>query len=362
MYSLFNAPVFGGGGPVITFPSYEYALKGIRLDLNKVIKYNRIYPTAVPGNHFLVKLIQNLNLNFTLEPMVYRDRVEETAEAVSMMMNITSSLHKGRMFSPGVFYGKGSNEVIIAHSEDFDLSRLESDWEDYEPIKFLTHPKSDLGIHVPMGHGAVANNNFTVITINIPMLACQYRQWRLRERLLNAEAQRTTTQFVYSYPLTNALRSQLDVALWNRFTTIYNGGLGDDNPEKHSFATTDFTSRTDKAFVAMSVEFHKRKLSFDDALSFIKVVSEPTFREVLRIPAMSPTRQVVWGLVLSRLAVIKFLLTWNATTNNPKNGQYLKTIRLELQRLLNDGALRSSFSAKSAVYLENELYNLLGMV
>lgn len=362
MYRLFNNPTVVSRHPRNTYQKYEYGLRGLHKDLAVVTQYNRTYPRAVKSGHFLVKLIQNLNLNLTLDLMVFRDRVEEVAETVSSVMRMTSSLYKGRMFEPGVFYGPGSKEIIIAHSTDFNLKNIEEEWEDYQPVTFLHHPKTDLHLDTPWGFQNNAEMGLSVVLVNIPMLACQYLMWRRREWLLNSEAQRTTTQFVSSYPLTNSLHSQVDIAILNRLQRVYQGKPVGSSIISRSYTTTDWSSYIDDGLLDLTEDLRSRKLTFDEVLLSIKGVSHKSIREVCMIPEMAPTQQVVWALTLARVELVTFLLEWNKETHSNRNISYLNTIRLDAKRLLNDNTLNNSLPTAEAKAWIAKLENILALV
>jgi hypothetical protein len=341
MYTLFNEPIWGTSGASVTFPKYLRATQGLRQNLEKVVQYNRTYPRAVESNHFLVKLLTSLNVPLSMDVNIYRDRVEEVAEGVSMAFNLTSSLYRGRVFSPGIFYGKGSSEIIIAHAEEFDIRNIEDEWEDYRPVTFLTHPKTDLGIDLPLGFQNGSEEGLSVILVNIPMLACQYRMWRIREWRENNEAQRTKMQFVSSYPLTNALYSQLDIAVLNRFQHIYRGEPRGVSMMRKPYTLTRWEQELDIGLDQYVDDLQKRNFTFDHFLSYIKGVSSWTMRDVIRIPAMVPTRQVTWALALARAELTDFLLDWNIECEVKANKAYCNTIQLETSRLLNDSIIKS---------------------
>lgn len=342
MYTLFNEPIWGTAGANITFPKYQRAIQGLRQNLEKVIQYNRTYPRAVDSGHFLVRLLQSLNVPLSMDVNIYRDRVEEVAEGVSMAMKLTSSLYRGRVFSPGVFYGEGSYEIVIAHSEDFDLRGIEDNWEDLCPVTFLTHPKTDLGMDAPLGFQNNGEEGLSIVLVNIPMLAVQYRMWRMREWHQNNEAQRTKMQFVSSYPLTNALHSQLDVALLNRFMSIYRGDPVGLSMIRKPYTMTRWEAELDFSLDQYAEDLAKRKYTFDHFLAVFKGVSSWTLRDAIRIPPMVPTRQVTWALAMSRARVVEFLLDWTVEIGNDRNKGYANDIQLETTRLLNDSALKSS--------------------
>lgn len=342
MYTLFNEPIWGTQGASITFPKYQRAIQGLRQNLDKVIEYNRTYPRAVDSGHFLVKLLQSLNVPLSMDVNIYRDRVEEAAEGLAMAMNLTSSLYRGRVFSPGLFYGPGSYEIVVAHAEEFDLRDIEDNWEQLCPVTFLTHPKTDLGMDTPMGFQTNGEEGLSIILINIPMLAVQYKQWRIREWHQNNEAQRTIMQFVSSYPLNNALHSQLDIAILNRFMNVYRGDPVGLSMIRKPFTMTRWEAELDFGLDQYAEDLQKRKYTFDHFLAVFKGVSAWTLRDALRIPTMAPTRQVTWALAMSRARLVDFLLDWTKENRVDRNKSYCNDIQLETSRLLNDSALRSS--------------------
>ncbi|MNJ65942.1 hypothetical protein D3C77_619830 [compost metagenome] len=88
-------------------------------------------------------------------------------------------------------------------------------------------------------------------------------------------------------------------------------------------------------------DLQKRNFTFDHFLSYIKGVSSWTMRDVIRIPAMVPTRQVTWALALARAELTDFLLDWNIECEVKANKAYCNTIQLETSRLLNDSIIKS---------------------
>ena len=198
MYALFNDRMASSKGTLI-FPDYEYVRKGLARELGMVVNYYRRSSQAVESSHFLIRVLQSLNVPLSLDVNIYRDRVEDAAEDLSMALQMTSPLSVGKLFSPGVFYGAGSSEVLVSVSEPVPTSEILQNWETLQPIRWLSHPKSDLGFSIPKGHPTNEEFGVSVITVDIPLLACQYRMWRLREQQFNTDAQKTVAQFVAQF-------------------------------------------------------------------------------------------------------------------------------------------------------------------
>ena len=361
MYSLFNKMEWGNWGGAPTYLNYRYSLKGLRSNLERVIHYNRIYPRAVRPNHFLVKLIHSLNIPVSMDPQRMVDLIAERAEGVGMAMNITSPLNKGRIFSPGVFYGEGSQEILIADSTPVDARAVKEEWESLRPIEFVYHPKTDLGMDVPQGFQNSDELGLCVVRINVPLLALQYQQWRQREWMYNSENQRSVMQFVASYPLNNLMYSQVDWAIINRVVNTYRGIGCANSYLRKPFQVTDYTDRLQLAVDQMVHDYRTRKFTMENLLGSIDLIGTPSAMERVALPKLLPTRQVKWALILARTPITRFLVDWNTQTGNRKNKAQLNTIRIETQRFLNDNALRSSVPKRAFEYWNQQLIDLVNL-
>ena len=219
MYKLFNV-ASNVEAQIHTPPVWNNIKKLLNHNLDRVIRYYRQSPMAVKSSHLLVRLLHSIAVPKSQHIIRYYSNVSDIALEVAMSMGITSSLYKGRVFN-GIFYGEGSQEIIIAHDTPFDYLDIEDNWENLEPIKVVRHSRSDLGMNIPDGTVTGNNDGVAVIMINVVMLALQYRAFREQEarfRLMNGINERSIYQFVHMYPLTNMIRSQTDCALFNRLT------------------------------------------------------------------------------------------------------------------------------------------------
>lgn len=361
MYSLFNNMDWGNRGGTPTYRNYRHVINGLKNNLERIVHYNRIYPVAVKPNHFLVKLIQSLNIPVSMDPQRMVDFMGERAEGVGMAMNITSPLHKGRIFHPGVFYGQGSQEILIIDSTPFNASDNMDNWESLRPVEFLYHPKSDLGMDTPMGFQTTSESGLSVIRINVPMLAFQYQQWRIREWMFNSENQRTITQFISSHPLNNLLYSQIDWALINRAVNTYNNKPSTNSTIRKSFTVTDYTDRVQIAMDQMTYDYRTRKYTMEQLLGSLDLVGVENALLRVALPKMLVTQQVKWALMLCREPITRFLVDWNIETGNNKNRTQLNTILLETRRFLNDNTLRGSVNKVSFEYWNRKLNELVDL-
>lgn len=320
-----------------SLPRFENIKNVHRRNLERVISFYRTRSNhTVESDHLLVQLLQHIPVSIEEESKIYIDRVESYVDDLTRLFKLTSPVSLGEAREPGVFYGKDSIEIIIVTTEEFDY---ESNWEDLSPVRFLSHPKTDLNIDLPLGKSTSTEEGLSVILLNLPMLAFQYKQWRLRELKENPEFPRTTMQFVANYPLVNCLSSQMDVAFLNRTFKIFSGKSIPIINDRHPFFLNAHDNATNNGIRQLLDINSKRKLSFDEILGMLEPISANNFREVIAVPSMAFTRQLNWALIASRLELIAFLLYWEFKTDSNKSRRDINTISRSLTRLKSDRSI-----------------------
>lgn len=337
MYTLLN------NTPVISRVDYanlslDYGRKELVRDAQAWITYRRNNPDAVPSDHLLVRILQTLNLSFDGNLDIYKGRVEQRAQQFTGVMGLSSGYYKGRLHTPGVFYGKGYHEAILAIDEEWDLN---SPWEEWEPVRVLSHPRSDLGIETLDGESNADETGYAVIAVNIPMLACQYQLWLRSDQSGTEEFRRNSQQFVMMYPLTNALRSHLDIAVFNRLCRRwYNQPVGK-SYRRLPIQVSDLTQKFDAVLRQVQDRIAKQAYGFDDILKVVPGAYRDWSLSAHRLPEMFISTQCLWALYLARLNVIGFLVNLCRMTNNQRNIAEFNRIK------------RSLIEAKSGKWLVN---------
>jgi hypothetical protein len=326
MYNLFNdfEPTHG----TIEFGKWRVLREMLQQTLAKAIGYYRVNRTYIDSGHRMVTLINSLSVPLNLETRVYKDRVEDVTLELSRMLGFTNPTSRGTMFAPGLFYGKGVAEAILTTIEDFDLDNIEENWRDYAPIRILRHPRTDLGLWALNGTNVTEESGLAVISINVPMLASQYRMWRLTEGVGSDGDQELITTFLSRYPMANALTSHFDVAFFNRLACLFTGKTPADDAVKTPFWQMDLHERVDSVLIGELVSLTNRRITFDDILTQIPCITEECLGDLFRIPERGLyVRQVIWIYALFRLPLLAFLLQQNARNANQRNTYYLKEIR-----------------------------------
>lgn len=364
MYTFFNyakAPFRGR----VNFPDFIYVRNGLQREKTKTITYYRNFPRFIPSNHLLVKLIDSINVPYNDDIRIHYDKVQDIALNLSMALKMTSSLYRGKVFSPGVFYGKQSNEIIIATDDEFSgtdgepkwIDSIETNWRDLEPIRVIHHEYTNLNMDIPFGPAPETKNALAVIIVNIPMLSCQYQQWR---KELNSKREAGSAlgvgQFLYAYPLANMINSHLDYSLFNRLSAIWKN---DDIPpyrNNQSFFVVNYSERVDRLMAFVLNNLKSKQTDFPNLLMTIPAASEESMFNVLHLPKVVPTRQIDWALDVARLNAISFLLEFNRVTDNRRNNHYVTNMRIALRQLENDSVLRTALPNNILLDIERFIF------
>lgn len=309
MHGLFNL-MPGVNIPTMYAANWHYAREGLRHNLKKVVEFYQTHSMAVESEHFLVRLLQSITTPKALPLDRYYAIVDALSLNLGMALKMTSSISKGHVF-PGTFYGPGCTEVLIAENADFDVEAVNRNWENVQAIRVLRHPRSDLGLNLPDGKKTGSETGFAVIAINIPMLAVQYRAFRQREdeySLRTGEPGRTIMQFIHMHVLPNMLYSHFDYVMFNRIYNLKRGAPLGESSKPHPFYITDFSQKLNAVHATVLVNLSAVGQDFAGILRSIPAVTKNNLDDVLVIPEMAPTRQVIWALALSRFPAIDFML------------------------------------------------------
>jgi hypothetical protein len=347
MYQIFDFDLTASPGKVYA-ANWNYLRTGLQANLGKVIGYYRRAPMTVPSDHFLIRLLQSITVSKHLPIERYYDNVDGLFSLnLGMALKMTSSISTGHLFK-GTFYGPGCDEILIAHTADFDAKAGEKNWENLRAVRVLRHPRSDLELLLPDGTKTGVEEGLAVVAINVPMLAVQYRSFWLREEYLAdlyGESPRGINEFVHMYVLPNMLPSHLDYVLFNRINNLARGAPMGAPLKKHPFYLTDFTQKLNATQTMLLDNLGKVTKSFGETLFNIPAIEQPTMQQVMTVPAMAPTRQVIWALGIARFPAIDFLTRTALEGGITKNGQEINRLRQTIRMYESSALMKTQLPA-----------------
>lgn len=318
MYTLFTNDTSTVG--VITMPaSFNMTRRRLRKNMIDVVKHNRRQSYSVRSNNLLVKLLQTMNLDVELSLFEYHRLAERRAERAAHSLKLTTPKQRGDVRTEATFYGEETNEVIMAVSEDIDILNVEDTWRGMMPVKILAHPHTDTMPVILDGRRAGKDNAYAVIHIDPVALAMQYRQWVHDQIERGYSIIRTPMQFVYQYPLTNALSSHMDVAIQNRLVAQFVGEELESVDNPWPFYLRDMDKEVDNYIFDRLRYLHRRSSTYDHVLKSVGVAVADTLMDLTELPKTVATRQIGWALTMARAPIIRFLVQLDYTVGGQRN-------------------------------------------
>lgn len=328
---------------VVRYAEWDYIRDGLLRNLETVQNYYRTRVFTVKSNHFLARIINSFNIPHSLELERFYDNADSKADVFSMAMKMTSPIYKGSIFT-GVFYGNNNPEILISNTESFNPQWVHNNWRTVCAVKPLMHQRSDLDLLLPNGKDTGTESGLAVISINIPMLAVQFRAFAIDQ--LNKQAQYSDStlsvgHFIHMYVLPNMLQAHLDIAIFNRINNLSLGAPLGESKRKHPFALPSYNFRIDKVLKQLLRDNQNRNLEYEMILRTVPAISQETLEDVMMLPDVAPTRQIVWAEIMARIDVIDFMTRVGGSQSLGKNRATINYFIKFFRYIKNDRSLET---------------------
>lgn len=359
MHTLFiNPPSHQYNRPHIT--GWDHAIHQLFTNVNKRVDYFRTTTEWLENNHPLIKLLKDDNTMFS--------------KNIDNMLNSARNFWNTRMHHYGInsVFNKVSNppsnmlypttirEYVVSDDSIPYGNDVMLNWRLLEPIKIIDHPYCDLNLCIPglrfIGESLDKEMSATII-INVPMLVAQYKLWLEYEfKSTGLTIDNAPRAFLSRYPITNTLRSHLDIVIRNRLIAHYDGkSLPAFRQIKTGVAVVnDVSNYVDRSLKHCVQILKDGMFNFREMNSFIPQVSCSSVAESLQLPQMSYTRQCRWVYDGSRLRWLAFLLRYNNDKNIQKNIADIEFIKRRIKNMQTDREMMDGFNPRPHVYQELE--------
>ena len=287
--------------PIQIAPEWNYIKTNTAINIQRIQQYYRSNTVAVPSQHFLVRLLQSIPTPRSMDLDSYYRSVNAIALNHATSMQMTSAYYRGKFFT-GVAYGKQALECLLVVDDVFNYQKAHDEWEDVVAVKPIMHDKTDLSLLFPNGSGYSTEPSNSVLLVNLPMLAVQYRAFCL------AHPSKAAMHFVAQYVLPNMLKDHLDLCFINRLMNRYYGKPTTTTYlTKYPFGLVNLESQIDYAIDKILNYIRTAPKRFDLILKTIPSFSKENAYKALLMPDIAITKQVHWASMWARLKYMAFL-------------------------------------------------------
>lgn len=338
MYSLFN-PVFTGGRTPRHLPIFDYITTSLKNELTKVQNFYRANLLTVSNNHILTKILMditsqcnNLSYHFLVK------WVRANSARLERAYNLNSSVVGSGIITNGSIYNRNHAEAWISVAYDFDVDKCIANYKDLKPLRVVSHEYTNLTMSIPNGNYPENQEGLAVLTIDLALLALQYKCWMEKEQYIKEkDTYLPLHSFIYKYPLTNLVSTHTDVCIFNRLYSLVFDKPIVNGRSSNSFFVIDFGDRTTAALNQLLDMFKRQPGDYTQRLDSIPSIEYGSYSRSTGIPDTAPTRQIKWLLVLARLKTVELLLKLDILTGSESiNLVERDIIAREIRGLIND--------------------------
>lgn len=321
---------------------WNYAKKGLLRNIEKAVEYYQSRTFVVASDHLLVRLLKSLGVSYEHNLERFTAIVDAKSLAFSRLFGLSSSVSYGKLHS-NVFYGPDETEIIVATNDYFNPYDTHNNWKSVRAVNVISHSKSDLDLILPNGKNYLDSEGISVIAVNIAELAVQYRAFVLEQyaKVQRGENASPTSYFVHTYVIPNMLYSHLDYALFNRFNNLLIGSPNTPYKSNHPFFTLDYTKYIDKFYSTLVRYLRMSERSYTAILDLIPTVTKDNLRQVMELPDWTPTRQISWVELISRIDACLFLSMTSPKGGNKLSGNDVNYFLREFKHIAQDNILNS---------------------
>lgn len=316
---------------------FLFVRKTILRELARITTYYTNSNFVVDGDHLINQLLLQLNVSLSRDLESYVRACGQETERLARAFKLIHPTVSDPRPHQGTFYNNNTQEFIILHATEFDFNTAYDKWDKLVPIKVHSHCFTDTTGQLPDGSykNSIGESGYAVISINMPMLALQYRAWIEKVRR-HQEVKDQSVNFLFQYPITNMVYRHMDLVIVNRMINKYREQPVAKYQRMHPIATIDIDERLDSVLDKRIDYIKKGEYKFDQLFTIFNCLKKPDWLTILRPIDVAPVRSVKWVLELQILNYFQFFLEVRRDAKGSYNNREITRSLRDLINLSND--------------------------
>lgn len=261
---------------------------------------------TVPSNHLLVQILQHIPIGVNVPDNELYYRAQTMASRFARALNLNTDSVLSGLYTAGGFYGPGVKTFILLQEQskflNIDYSKV---WTDIQPLRSISHPYSDLEMHVSNGKQNATVSGDAFLSLDLGLLAIQYKYWLAATEKYVAKP--NITQFVFQYPLVNLLETETDVAFFNRIQAKFTGETLYHTTRTNGLALKDLATMADEVIKDFLSRFLTGPRNYYQIAQQTPLIFKDNLREQLILPDLFFNRQTLGIYTLAYLPYLVYL-------------------------------------------------------
>lgn len=337
------------------FARMTYLRDRVKENYNKLVETRRTQPGRLNSSHILSAILLNLGVNFNGDLMKYMADCDTAAKRLCGPLGITSSFSKGKLHLESFFYHGCPEIIVYARNPKWSVMDLWRGWDQVEPIQIVTHPITSTKVIelAVMNEAKLEHPGLAIICVDIPLLAAQWKMWQA------ANPHKLVEEFLLQVPLVGAMKSHLNVALFNKVQldlgNIPECGVKGNLP----FAQTPTEGHADNLIAEVMEKVLSKAMTANQVLDTIPAVFGTSYLREVQLPPMQPTFQCLWALISQKAAAAGVALKVGKASGYTRMLHDITIIRRMRIDNAQDKVLSNGLSTAAAILISGRVDDLV---
>jgi hypothetical protein len=323
------------------FAQMNYIQDRLTNNLTKVVNFYRLKMRPVASNHPLVRFLESLNVPLSIPKERWVDHANQQATSIGRLVGFGSAISPVRLL-PGVFYGKGVQELVYVDTSKNYFSLLKelqqnniTTWRDIQSVNVLSHPNSDLSFHLVNNKAIPSSLGYATIVIDVAALIVQFQYWRKTQLTKTAGNAQSIAQFVGMYVIPNMLYSHIDVAWLNRLNYHLLGIAATPHRRLAAIALPSTMQYVDSTLDQIADAIQRKQFNFEHLWHTLPLPSKKDsyFKDRFRIGNWAPTRFTLGFKLATTLPWLELMFAIDAVYSTNLNRKYYVELALVLDQV-----------------------------
>lgn len=320
--------------PVHELPETIYLKRRVKSELVRVQDYYHNRESTVNNQHILARLIDLTYPSLNEDSFVVFKQIRAVKDYTSRQLGISSSITFGKLHN-NILYKQNSKELFISTDNEIDPFTFKDNWRQYVPCRIIYNDDNTMDFYNFDGRKSKSIEGLTIVEIDITILIMMYNYWALERR--KNERSIDSTIFVKNIVLPKLMGSQLDIAIWNRYSNIFLDRTGNDANYyyTHPIVILKFVDKLDDILYKVKTRMEKVNMRVPGIILHVPSIYNTTMLNALRVNMEYFTKQSEWTLWLSRLFYISDILDMIPNVAKSANTKYLYSLPYEVRAIEN---------------------------
>lgn len=308
-------------GAITTHPTSARFRELVKINVGRLQEYYYSNVRAVPNSHPLVQALKHLP-PYTDDPVDLFNMADARYPYISKNFNFTTDYNRGTFLGHKVY--SSANNMIYSTSEYVSPYRAVNNWQNLYPIKCLWVDSTFMDMSVPSATLNV-DSEFTSISVDLPLLSLMYKGFK--ESMRDSELVLGQDQFIATRVLPTMIESQVDMTCISATIALFEGKHTLQSRVNAPIFLNSYSAEFTKIAEYALNRIEGSKMQYVHMLQSMPTVYADNAAQALILPDFSPTTQVDWAMMATRLKVINFLLDVGGKAGRQGNSGFIQKLK-----------------------------------